>query len=134
MTGKKTGVVTQMKKIEPRCLFIHCYGHALNLACSDSVKACKLMKDVLSSAFEITKLIKLSPKREAQLKKISDLEYSEEVSPKLRLLCTTRWTIRGLTLDAIIRNYAALQQLWDWALENSKEADMRARISGFKLK
>ena len=56
--GKKTGVVTQMKKIKYRCLYIHCFGHALNLSCSDYDKACKLMKDFFSSAFEISKLIK----------------------------------------------------------------------------
>ena len=28
--------------IEPRALYTHCYGHALNLAMCDSVKGCKV--------------------------------------------------------------------------------------------
>jgi len=40
---------------EPRALFTHCYGHALNLAASDSVKKCKI-------TFEINKVVKYSLK------------------------------------------------------------------------
>ena len=35
MSGAKTGVATQMKKSETRCLYCNCYGHSLNLACAD---------------------------------------------------------------------------------------------------
>ena len=45
MSGSKSGVATLVQKEEPRAVFTHCYGHALNLACSDSLKRCKLMKD-----------------------------------------------------------------------------------------
>ena len=31
---------------EPRALFTHCYGHALNLACGDTIKQCKTIKDL----------------------------------------------------------------------------------------
>ena len=38
MTGSKGGVSTQLSKEEPRALYTHCYGHALNLAVSDMMK------------------------------------------------------------------------------------------------
>ena len=41
---------------------MHCYGHALNLAASDAVMQCGHMKDSLDTVYEITKLVKLSPK------------------------------------------------------------------------
>ena len=47
MTGTKRGVVKQMQQVEPRAIFTHCYGHALNLAESDAVKANKLLRDAL---------------------------------------------------------------------------------------
>ena len=31
MAGEKTGVATQMKALNSKCLYTHCYGHALNL-------------------------------------------------------------------------------------------------------
>ena len=74
MSGAKTGVAKQISDIESRAIFTHCYGHTLNLACSDVVKGCKILRDTLETAREITKLIKFSPKREAifqEIKKIS---------------------------------------------------------------
>ncbi len=34
--------------IEPKALFAHCYGHALNRAASDTVKKSKIVKDALN--------------------------------------------------------------------------------------
>ena len=44
MAGKKSGIATQIRKLEPRALYTQCYGHALNLTCNDSIKDCKLIK------------------------------------------------------------------------------------------
>ena len=54
MACKKSGVATQIRKLEPRALYTHCYRHALNLACDDSIKHCKLIKQTLDIATEIT--------------------------------------------------------------------------------
>lgn len=42
MSGHKSGVASQILKDEPKALYTHCYGHSLNLACSGTVKQCKL--------------------------------------------------------------------------------------------
>ena len=67
MSGSKNGVVRKIQDIENRAVYIHCYGHLLNLATSDCVKKSIILKDSLDIAYEISKLIKLSPKREAKL-------------------------------------------------------------------
>ena len=54
MSSTKSGVAKQICDIEPRALFTHCYGHALNLAASDVLKQSKLMKDALDITHEIT--------------------------------------------------------------------------------
>ena len=61
MSGCKSGVVTRLCAAEPRAVFTHYYGHALNLACGDTIKQSKLMRDALDTTYEITKLIKKSP-------------------------------------------------------------------------
>ena len=77
MSGVWTGVATQIMKEEPKVVFIHCYGYSLNLACSDTIKQCKVMHDALDVTYEITKLIKKSPGRDAILTKINSfLEYT----------------------------------------------------------
>ena len=62
MSGNLGGVAKQIINEEKRALFCHCYGHSLNLA--DAIKGCKVMSDVLDTTFEISKLLKFSPKRE----------------------------------------------------------------------
>ncbi len=63
-SGSKNGVAKCISDIEPRALFTHCYGHALNLAASDTVKKLKIVKDALNLTQEIAKLMKYSPRRE----------------------------------------------------------------------
>ena len=66
MTGTKNGIATQIKKLIEKCLLIHCYCSSLNLALWGYKKKIPLLKDTLDMAYEITKLIKKSPKREAE--------------------------------------------------------------------
>ena len=92
MSGHKNGVAAIIKKDEPRALFTHCYGHALNLAASDAVMQCGHMKDSLDTVYEITKLVKFSPKREAQLRNIkADFgnDSDEKDASNIRVLCPT---------------------------------------------
>ncbi len=39
MSGCKSGVAKRITDLEPRALFTHCYGHALHLAASDTIKS-----------------------------------------------------------------------------------------------
>ena len=70
MAGGKGGVAKQIMDKEKRALFSHCYGHSLNLAASEPIKNCKVMADALDTTFEILKLIKYSPKRNAMFDKL----------------------------------------------------------------
>ena len=128
MAGSRSGVATRILEEEPKVLYTHCYGHALSLACSDSVMRCKLMRNALDIVYEITKLIKKSPRRDATFKTIR--EQLSSPSPGVRILCPTRWTVRAEALLSIISNYEALQLLWEESLDFVKEAEMRSRIIG----
>ena len=48
MAGAR-GVATKMQKLEPRAVFMRCYGHALNLSVPDSIKRSCIMKDCLDT-------------------------------------------------------------------------------------
>ena len=61
MAGCKTGVATNILAKEPRALYIHCYGHALNLAIQETVKRNSILQDTLDTVGEMAKLIKRSP-------------------------------------------------------------------------
>ena len=114
--------------MESRALFTHCHGHSLNLAVCDTIKKCKLTRDVLDVTHEISKLVKFSPKRNAIFDKIKE-ELSPD-TPSFRVLCPTRWTVRAKSLQSVIDNYAVLQQLWDCVLDSRVDPDVRARVIG----
>ena len=86
------------------------------------------MKDSLNTVYEIMKLIKKSPKRDALFKKMKEGLAPEK--PGVRVLCPTRLTVRGSSLQSVLDNYEVLLVLWEESKEMTSEAEMRARIIG----
>ena len=72
MSGPRSGVAKQLRDEEPRALYLHCHGHALNLAAGDAIRKCKHTKDALDVAFEVSKLVKYSSNRTAELEKLRE--------------------------------------------------------------
>lgn len=128
MSGAKSGVASRLTTLEAKAVYTHCYGHALNLAAQDAIRRLKIMGDALDTVYEITKLIKKSPKRDALFQKVK--EDVTPGSPGIRILCPTRWTVRAEALSSISENYQALQMTWDAAKEATRDSEMRARIGG----
>ena len=52
----------------------------------------------------------------------------DSVTPGIRVLCPTRWTIRADAHSAIISNYSVLQSTWKTALDVARDTDSKARI------
>ena len=128
MSGPRSGVAKRIQDEEPRALYLHCHGHALNLAAGAAIKKCKLAQDALDTTAEVSKLIKFSPNREARLEKIRQ-ELSID-SPGFRVLCPTRWTVKAASLKSVLGNYKALQQLWETSKDAVTDPTMKARIIG----
>ena len=114
MSGSKGGVAAQLLAEEKRAVYTHCYAHALNLAVGRTIKESKICCDALDVAFEITKLIKFSPKRNAAFDRIkSEAEDDSVAGVGIRTFCPTRWTVRGDSICSILENYNILIELWD---------------------
>ena len=118
----------QIKTINGRCLYTHCYGHALHLAVADCIKSVPCISDSLDTVCKIGKLVKKSPQRNTKLDNIRADTKNE--SRGVHAFCPTRWTVRGEALAAVINNHAELMELWDWSLIVSKDTEMKARIRG----
>lgn len=131
MSGPRSGVAKQLLDEEPCALYLHCHGHALNLAAGDAIKNCKVTKDALDVTFEVSKLVKFSPKRTAQLEKLRN-ELAIE-SPGFRVLCPTRWTVRAASLKSVLTNYKALQQLWETTKDSTSDPTIKGRIIGVEF-
>ena len=133
MSGHRSGVAKQIRDEEARAVYTHCYSHSLSLAASDTIKKSKLMKSALEITHEITKLIKLSPRREAIFKALKEEEEMASSDPSggsIKLLCPTRWTVRADSLLSIIENYSELLNTWEQAKEAARDTESKARILG----
>ena len=121
MAGSKSGVSTQLSKEEPRAVYTHCYGHALNITVSDMMKKNRLMSDTLNTTSEISKLLKFSPRRGVAFEKLKS-ELAPNV-PGFRTLFPTRWTVKGESLQSVVDNYAVFQDLWEEAKSVTADSD-----------
>ena len=75
MSGCKNGVAKQFSDKETKAIYTHCNGHTLNLAVGDTVKKSKIMRDALDTTYEMSKLVKFSPKRDSLLEKLNENLY-----------------------------------------------------------
>ena len=62
------------------------------------------MAVTLDIVYEITKIIKKSPKRKVIFNKFKDVSAG---SPGICILCPTRWMVRAEALTSIADNYVA---------------------------
>lgn len=111
MAASKTGSKNELqrkilqKESRYRDVYSHCYDHALNLACSDTVESFTVLRDALDVTREITKLIKKSLRREAIFRNLKESQNLEISPPGLRVLCPTRWTVRADALQSVVLTF-----------------------------
>ena len=63
MAREKTGVATQIKALNSKCLYTHFYGHALNLAVADAIKSVKCISDSLETIRDRKACEKVAPEK-----------------------------------------------------------------------
>lgn len=133
MSGSRNGVAAQIIAEEKCAVYTHCYAHALNLAVGDTIKKSKVCSDALDTAFEISKLIKFSPKRNASFDRIKVRATEDSGSNVgIKTLCPTRWTVHGNSIGSMLENYSILNQLWEECLEEKLQPDGKGRIIGVR--
>lgn len=132
MAAELAYVATQITREENRALFLHCFTHSFNLAVSDTMKNSTVCQAALETAFEVSKLVNYSPKREAAFDHIKSSNEENSFACSVRSFCPTHWRVRGDSIESIIDNYQVLQQLWDKCLEGNMAPEVKGRIIGVK--
>ena len=108
MAGHLNGVAAQIKRDEPRALFVHCLAHSVNLCLQECARQSKPVSDALTIVNELYNFIQLSPKRLTLFNKLK-AELAPE-NPNVKPLCPTRWTVRTSAINSVIKNYSVLLQ------------------------
>ena len=129
MRGINNGVQAPFKADAKQALYVHCLAHSSNLCLKDVTNACEIVRDVLNFIYELTQLIKMSPKRLTLLESLRRevTINTGELTPRLRMLCPTRWTVRHSSIASIMKNYGIIQSALE---EISKGHDYAAKASG----
>ena len=127
MMGHLRGVATQLQSEQPLALKVHCFAHCLNLCLQDASRKSSPVRNALDIVMELSQLILYSPKRSLVFQ-----HCKQDLSPGgsgLRPLCPTRWTVRTGSIDAVLRNYAAVLQALQEISEESHD-DYGRRANG----
>jgi len=56
--------------------------------------------------------------------------FFKEITPGVRVLCPTRWTVCAESIHSIIANYVTLEKTWEEALQVTQDTESKARIQG----
>lgn len=92
MSGKRAGLKTKVQEENPKAVYIHCYAHTLQLGVRDTSRSVDVISDALDLTSEISELVKRSPKRNAQFKKLQTAGADvHENSIGIRTLCPIRY-------------------------------------------
>ena len=110
MSGIRNGVQALLKKEEERALYVHCLAHNLNLCLQRTTQQCEIIRNVMDFLCDLLQLITYSPKRTALFNTIHNQAALDkgEITPSLKSVCLTRWTVRNGAINSILENYDAL--------------------------
>lgn len=100
MSCARKGLAAMFTQKESRALYTHCYGHALNLAIADTVKHFSACRNALDTAFQMTRLITFSLKRNAAFDKAAKM-MGLPVLPELVLSTTHSGQLQGMPLKVL---------------------------------
>ena len=70
MSGVQKGLAARMKECSPLSLYVHCYGHRLNLALQGTMTEIEPLRNALGVVQSLYNFLEASPKRHALFKSI----------------------------------------------------------------
>ena len=99
MSGKEKGLAARMKECAPMVIYVHCYGHLLNLALQDTMKEVVPLHNALGTIQSLYNFLEASPKRHAFF---GDIKVEHEHLPlTLKSLSITRWSCRWEAVKSV---------------------------------
>ena len=118
MNGVHKGLSTRMEECSPLGIYVHCYGHVLNLALQDTLTQIEPLRNTLGTIQALYNFLEASPKRHALF---SDTEVQgEDLKLTLKSLSATRWSCRWEAVKAV---YGQMERIVKALLTLSSDKD-----------
>ncbi|KAJ8032695.1 Zinc finger MYM-type protein 1 [Holothuria leucospilota] len=124
MSGGISGVQSRLKEIQPRAIYMHCFGHCLNLVIADAMAEVQSTRNFFGSVQSSYNFIESSPHRHAILESVMKRLLTDKRIKTLKSLSETRWTCRAEAVNSIAENLQSILQ----ALEEITERTTRPRV------
>jgi hypothetical protein len=99
MSGVYKGLATRMKECSPLSVYVHCYGHLLNLALQDTMTNIESIRNALGIIQSLYNFLEASPKRHRLFQDI--LIDEDHINLTLKSLSVTRWSCRWEAVKAV---------------------------------
>ena len=106
MKGEKRGLQTLIKSVAHKSIYIHCFGHLLNLAVQKSVSNVTPVRNGLGSLQKICTFIEASAKRHLIFQD-AQRALGEKVIV-LQSQSETRWAMRHSSASAIKKRFGSI--------------------------
>ena len=120
MNGVHKGLSTRMEECSPLGIYVHCYGHVLNLALQDTMTQIEPLRNALGTIQALYNFLEASPKRHALF---SDTEVQgEDLKLTLKSLSTTRWSYRWEAAKAV---HGQMERIVKALLTLSSDKDLK---------
>ena len=108
MSGIRKGLATRMKECSPLGIYVHCYGHLLNLALQDTMTEIETLHNTLGTIQSLYNFLHGSTKCHALFK---DIEiHDKDVAPTLKSLSTNRWSCCWGTVRAVLEQVPRIME------------------------
>lgn len=92
MAGVHRGLAARMKTTSPVAIYVHCYGHLLNLALQDTMMEVEVLRNALGTIQSLYNFIESSPKRHAVF---AEVEVDDDsLLSTMKSQSKTRWSCR----------------------------------------
>ena len=99
MKGSHKGLSARLMECSPLAIYVHCYGHLLNLAVQDTMSNIKLLRNTLGTIQSLHNFLEGSPKRYAIFNAVEvDTGY---LARSLKSLSVTRWSCRWEAVKSV---------------------------------
>ncbi|KAJ8044923.1 Zinc finger MYM-type protein 1 [Holothuria leucospilota] len=131
MSGKERGLSTRIKEVAPKAIYVHCYGHVLNLALQDTISTLEPLRNALGVFQSLYNLLEASSKRHAFFEKVEAQEEDEHAQKlTLKSLSVTRWSCRYDAEKAVINQLSSIMKA---LVTLSEERDVKTHSDSISL-
>ena len=126
MCGGYKGVAARVRAINKRAMYIHCYGHVLNLVLVDSAKEVPFARNTLGIISGLHNFINATAKRYAVFERIQK-DFCSKVTT-LKNLSDTRWSCRAEALSAVKGRFEEIVKCLEEIAENDAPCGAQADL------